>query len=331
MARQKRLQIAGGIYHVITRGINRTAIFKDRTDRCEFLSQLETTLIKFPARCYAWALMGNHLHLLLRMLDQPLSKIMSKLLAGYAVYFNHRHKRHGYLYQNRFKSILCQEEVYFQELIRYIHLNPVRAGLITSQEELDRYPWTGHAVIVGRRKAAWQTTDEVLTHFGTGKSAAMAAYRRYITDGWAMGKQERLTGGGLRRSAGGWQKVLEGARNREFWRGEDQILGDDAFVKEAMKRAEEEMDKREKRKLSGWNLESLAEKVCGLMGVKMSDLAKRGRCNTISFAKGLVVYWGQTEAGQSMTQIAKFLGMSRAGAQKAFLVGEKVARDRELK
>lgn len=125
MPRGKRLNVIGGVYHVFTRGIEQKDIFKDDTDRKEFLSRLEDALKKTKSYCYAWVLMPNHIHLMIRTGLGSLSDIARRLLTGYAVYFNRRHKRRGYLYQNRYKSILCQEDVYFQGLVRYIHLNPV--------------------------------------------------------------------------------------------------------------------------------------------------------------------------------------------------------------
>jgi putative transposase len=284
MARQKRIHIAGGIYHVITRGLERRRIFKDAADRREFLARLEDALHQTQCQCFAWALLGNHIHLLIRAFQHSLSEFMRKLLAGYAIYFNVKYKRHGYLFQNRFKSILCQEEVYFLELVRYIHLNPVRAGIIKTIDELDRYPWTGHAVIVGKQKAAWQSTDEVLIHYSTQRDQALKAYRQYLLDGWTLGKQEHLIGGGLKRSAGGWLGLKEIKRQGEFWRGEEQILGDDVFVRDALKRAEEELKKSEARKRSGLTLQRLADRVCEMMGVQVYELIKKGRRNNRSYA-----------------------------------------------
>ena len=147
MPRDKRLQITGGVYHVISRGIERRDIFMDDDDRKEFISRLEQALEKTGAQCLAWCLMSNHFHLLVRTGKQSLSDLMRKLLTGYAIYFNRKHKRHGYLYQNRYKSVLCQEDVYLLELVRYIHLNPLRVNLVSSLEALDVYPWTGHTFI----------------------------------------------------------------------------------------------------------------------------------------------------------------------------------------
>ena len=130
MPRTKRLNIAGGVYHLFTRGIERKEIFKDDKDREEFLFRLADALKKTGSVCYAWALMPNHIHLMIRAGGGSLSDIARRLLTGYAVYFNARHKRRGYLYQNRYKSIVCEEQPYLLALVRYIHLNPLRASAV---------------------------------------------------------------------------------------------------------------------------------------------------------------------------------------------------------
>jgi len=149
MPRQPRLDAPGLLQHVMARGIERREIFKDDQDRQSFLERLALILDETQTQCYAWALIPNHL--LLRTSLTPLSKVMRRLMTGYAVTFNKRHKRSGHLFQNRYKSIVCEEDSYLLELIRYIHLNPLRAGLVKDLKELDKYPWTGHSAILGKR------------------------------------------------------------------------------------------------------------------------------------------------------------------------------------
>jgi len=215
MPRSKRINVAGGVYHVITRGIERREIFKDDTDRKEFLSRLTASLTKTKSKCFAWVLMPNHIHLMLRTGSESLSDVMRGLLTGYAVYFNKRHKRQGYLYQNRYKSVLCQEDSYFQELVRYIHLNPVRAKIVEGISGLDGYPWSGHAVIMGKYKNKWQSIDEVLAWFGNKSNEARKKYREFIEGG--IGKKPAIdfNGGGLVRSAGGWIELIRSRNNRQ--------------------------------------------------------------------------------------------------------------------
>ena len=152
MPRQARLDAPGVLQHVMARGIERRKIFWDDKDRSSFLERLALILEETQTQCYAWTLIPNHFHLLLRTGPTPLSKVMRRLMTGYAVTFNHRHRRAGHLFQNRYKSVVCEEDPYLLELIRYIHLNPLRAGLVNDLKELDKYLWSGHSAILGRRK-----------------------------------------------------------------------------------------------------------------------------------------------------------------------------------
>ena len=165
MPRQARLDAPGVLQHVMARGIERRKIFLDDKDRTSFLERLAIILEETQTQCYAWALIPNHFHLLLRTGlsasadasrcragPTPLSTVMRRLMTGYAVTFNIRHRRSGHLFQNRYKSVICEEDPYLLELIRYIHLNPLRAKLVRDLKELDKYPWCGHSAILGRRK-----------------------------------------------------------------------------------------------------------------------------------------------------------------------------------
>jgi hypothetical protein len=214
-----------------------------------------------------------------------ISETMRKILSGYAIGFNRRHKRRGYLYQNRYKSILCQEDIYLLELIRYIHLNPVRAGIVKDIETLNSYPWTGHSVLIGKNKNQFQRVNEVLKIFGSKRNSAIKRYQEYIKDGWTEGKRDDLIGGGLKRSAGGWEGVLELKKIKDPWRGDERILGDGEFVNRILKKAEELMIKQEKIKQKGWTISRLAQTACELMSITEGDLKKKGRKNNISYAR----------------------------------------------
>jgi len=152
MPRQPRLDAPGVLQHVMARGIERRKIFWDDKDCNSFLDRLADILEETQTQCYAWALIPNHFHILLRTGPTPLSKVMRRFMTGYAVTFNKRHKRAGHLFQNRYKSVICEEDPYLLELIRYIHLNPLRARLVEDLKELDKYPWTGHSAILGHRQ-----------------------------------------------------------------------------------------------------------------------------------------------------------------------------------
>jgi REP element-mobilizing transposase RayT len=125
MPRKARIDAPGAVHHIIVRGIERGIIFRDDKDRNDFLTRLGKILNETKTPCFAWALIPNHFHLLLKTGSLPVATVMGRLLTGYATSFNRRYHRSGHLFQNRYKSILCQEEAYLKELVRYIHLNPL--------------------------------------------------------------------------------------------------------------------------------------------------------------------------------------------------------------
>jgi REP element-mobilizing transposase RayT len=146
MPRVARLDSPGVLQHVIVRGNEKRRIFLDDRDRRRFLDRLSQLLEDTEPLCYAWSLIPNHFHLLLLPTRCKLAVLMRRLLTGYAVTFNLIHHRTGHLFQNRSKSIICDKESYLLELVRYIHLNPMRARLVRTLEELDQYLWSGHAL-----------------------------------------------------------------------------------------------------------------------------------------------------------------------------------------
>jgi REP element-mobilizing transposase RayT len=154
MPRLARLDAPGALHHIIIRGIERRKIFRDNKDRDNFIDRLSDLLPATQTACYAWDFIPNHAHFLFRSSGE-ISTLMRRLLTGYAIYFNRRHRRHGQLFQNRYKSIICQEDMYFRELVRYIHLNPLRAKNVSDIKELNKYPYSGYSVLMGRKKHEW--------------------------------------------------------------------------------------------------------------------------------------------------------------------------------
>ena len=149
MPRKARLDAPGALHHIIARGIAHNKIFDDIVDRDFFIDRLGLILIETGTPCFAWSLIPNHFHLLLKTGARPIATVMKRLLTGHAMHYNRRHKRHGHLFQNRYKSILCQEDTYLLELVRHIHLNPLRARLVDDIKGLNKYPYAGHSVIMG--------------------------------------------------------------------------------------------------------------------------------------------------------------------------------------
>jgi len=166
---------------------------------------------------------------------------MRRFLTGYAVEYNRRHKRHGHLFQNRYISIVCEEDVYFLELVRYIHLNPLRAGLVNDLIQLNRYRWCGHSVVMGKVNYGWQNRECVLSMFGNSEKVAVRAYCQYMEEGVSMGRRPELVGGGLIRSAGGWSHIKSRLWNSEGELFDERILGSGEFVERIVGEAEEKI------------------------------------------------------------------------------------------
>ena len=307
MPRQPRIDLPGLLQHVIVRGIERSVIFVDDKDRQHFIERFGQLLVETGTDCYAWALIPNHFHLLLRINHTELSRFMRRLLTGYAVYFNRRHKRSGHLFQNRYKSIVCEEDPYQLELIRYIHLNPLRAGQVSDIEQLDTYPWCGHVVLLNQQILPGQSVDDVLLLFGKRASAARKNYRQFIIDGLAMGKRPDLLGA---------QKA-ERASVDENNSLDNRVLGSSAFVKTL---CQEEPAK------GAMSLEELQNAVATLYSIAQDDLRKRGRQNVVSKARILFCYLAVSELSYTCKAVGLELGMGTPAVSRGWRLGEVLFR-----
>jgi len=317
MPRHGRLHIEGGYYHVMGRGLERRHIFSSNDDKLDFLERLGVALVQTDSECLAFAVMSNHYHLLIRVSSAPLSRLMSKLLSGYATHYNHRNKRSGYVFQNRFKSILCDADNYLLELIRYIHLNPLKANMIETLVQLDRYRWTSHAGIMGSQPQSWFNQKAVLRLFGQQRKPAMNRYRDFIKASVKNSVNPDLSGGGLVRSYGGWDSVKELRKEHEIRIGDERILGDSDFVQAVLKKDELSITKKTDWQRKGWDLKKLVNVVCDYFEIKPSDLMQRGRQNSLSDAKSVICYWATHELGLSSTKLTQYLKISQPAISKA--------------
>ncbi|MES1949175.1 hypothetical protein C84B14_17598 [Salinisphaera sp. C84B14] len=181
MARPIRIEFAGALYHVTSRGDRREAIYEDDTDRARFLEILGQVVQDFNWVCHAYCLMTNHYHLVIETPDANLSRGMRQLNGVYAQYSNRRHRRTGHLFQGRFKGILVDGDSYLLELSRYVVLNPVRAGMVTRP---GAWPWSSYATMMGIvRSPAWLETDGLLAAFGKRRRVARQRYKAFVLDG----------------------------------------------------------------------------------------------------------------------------------------------------
>ena len=325
MPRQARIDAPGALHHVIARGIERRRIFRTKKDYVDFLARLSFLLGSTGTQCYAWSLIPNHFHLLLKTGSAPIATLMRRLLTGYAVSFNHRYGRHGHVFQNRYKSILCQEDTYLKELVRYIHLNPLRAGLVADLQALGRFAYSGHHILMGKKENDWQSMEPVLRLFGKKLTASRKQYLQYVEDGVEQGKRPELTGGGLIRSLGGWSVAKNLGKDLSFRKGDERILGDSDFVEEILKEAEESYLKRQRFLAKGIGLEQLQQTVATLFEISVDEVMGPGKERRRVRARSLLCYWAVRELEISMTDMAKEIGISVPAISKAVQRGEQYA------
>jgi len=314
--RRARLDAPGTLHHVIIRGIEKRRIVDDDSDREKFVRRLGDLAEETKTKIYAWSLMSNHAHLLLRSGPSGLPRFMRRFLTGYAVTYNLRHLRHGHLFQNRYHSIVCEEDVYFRELVRYIHLNPLRARLVSHLSELDRYPWCGHAVMMGRIKNEWQDREYGLSWFGRKEGEARRAYRKYVAEGIAWGRRPELVGGGVARSYGGWSAVLSLRKSHDKIAGDQRILGTGDFVERVLSESEEPLGHRFSIAERSKRMETILKEECQKGKIELEELRMGSRRGEIPQVRSEIAQRLVKELGMSLAGVARLLGISTSAISK---------------
>jgi len=314
MPRGPRLDAPATLHHVMVRGIERSRIFENDRDRDDFLDRLGRIIQEGEASCFAWVLIPNHAHVLLRTGPTTLVAMMRRLLTGYAVSFNLRHQRSGHLFQNRYRSIVCEENAYLLELVRYIHLNAIRAGLVKGMEGLDRFRWSGHSALMGRESRPWQAREEVLSYFGAREAVAKRRYRQFVFEGIGLGKMGELNTGRESRDGG-------------TGRRESRILGGGSFVEEVLSEAERIVRERVQLRRKGVDVEGLLEFIGKEMGVTREEILGGGRRREISQARSVFCYVCLRRVGLTGRQLSEALQMSPGGVHFASVRGETFVRE----
>jgi putative transposase len=325
MPRGPRLDSAGVLHHVIGRGIERRTIFRDDTDRDDFVARLSTLVLKTATPLYAWALIPNHFHLLVRSGAAPISTLMGTLLGGYARAFNRRHHRVGYLFQGRFKSIVVEEEPYFLELVRYIHLNPVRASIVAGLEALDTYPWAGHAGLLSRTVPAWQDTRFVLAQFAAAAGPARRQYRAFVADRLQEGARPELVGGGLRRSRAGWLFTEKLARGRENWTFDERVLGSSEFVQRLIDDARRPTPAPPVDPAAV--MPHIIRRVAQHYQLGTAEIVGNGHRPAAVAARAIVSYLALCRHGLTLSAVAAYLGVSRFSVARGFQRAQQLGVD----
>ena len=305
MPRGPRVDGPGCLHHVMLRGIERRRIFRDDRDRRDLLNRLSRILPETGMPCYAWALMPNHVHLVLRTGAIPVATVMARVNTGYALRFNQRHARVGYLFQGRYKSLLVEREEYLLALVRYVHLNPLRAGIVSSLEELGRHRWTGHATLMGNGDALFQDAQGILAQFGGTTNEGRRRMLEWMRcdSASSVGIQERLLA-----PEAEW---LGAPGTRREPRASDATAPPGGRF-------------RERRRLSAGKKSGLPEliaRVCMRRGVSEGEILARVRSRPVSDARAEIVYRACAELGLAGVAVGRALGLSKGGVSQARVRG----------
>jgi hypothetical protein len=241
---------------------------------------------------------------------------MRRWLTGYAIAFNRRHKRVGHLFQNRYKSIVCEEEAYFQELARYIHLNPLRAGLVASLRDLDRYRWCGHSAVLGSYSIPWQDRRYVLERFGRTETEAVRAYRMFVAEGLPLGRRPDLVGGGLVRSLGGWAAVSAMRPRKPTDIADPRVLGHSDFTERILRETDERRQRNWTPTERALHVETIIQTACSAAGITTEELAAGSRRGSIPKVRSTIAKELVTRLGLSLSDAARHLGVTTSAISR---------------
>jgi len=300
MVRRPRIHVPGALYHVITRGNRRHEIFLDDRDLDRFLTYLAESKKRYSFCLYAYALMRNHLHLLLEVGEVSLSRIMQSLLSRYGRYFNMSHGEVGHLLQGRYKAIVCDKDAYLLELVRYIHLNPVRGKIVEAPEN---YVWSGHLSYLG--KAGGDLIDEefVLGQLSENRSVARQRYRQFV-----------------------WEGISGEHQEKDYQVKDQRYLGEDDFI---------EWIEKETERSESWvydvALEAISERAGRAMGIKVEKLHSVTREREGACGRGLVVYMAKRISDYTIKELADYFRRSAATISEAIVkVEDHLEKDKAL-
>ena len=275
MGRRPRLHYPGAFYHVISRGNRRERIFRSQADFQHFQLLLREIKEQNGFTLYAYVLMPNHFHMLLQVAEKPLSKVMQSLLYRYTRHYNRRYRQVGHLFQGRYRAIVCDKESYLLELVRYLHLNPVRAGMVRHP---GNYPWSSHRAYMGDKDSVGIAAEEILSCWSKKKKRAVAAYEQFVLDGIGQGHKE------------------------DYYRVKEQrYLGDEEFVEKVERRVE----KLEEVFPIHVTVEQIVNRVGQEYGRSVGEIVGRGRGRREAELRAIVCYVGREIGGLKLAQAAK--------------------------
>jgi REP element-mobilizing transposase RayT len=294
--RKPRLEIEGALYHIYSRGNNRQLIFLSDDDYRKFVAQLDRQKRKLPFYLYAYCLMPNHFHLLIERREDFISQIMQRLLTAYSQYHNRKYGKCGHLLQGRYKAILCQSDQYLAELVRYIHLNPVRAKIVASPED---HPYSSHRAYLGLEQSQLVDVEPLLRPFGGTKRLARARFEQFVRAGVNLGHRD------------------------EFYRADGgRLLGAEEWITETKNRVGEiprgaRPQFKAESKVDTSALLSAAERLTGLQSI---DICGPRKSRSIVVVKEAIIVVGR-ELGASNADLARLLGIAGSSVSRRYDAG----------
>jgi REP-associated tyrosine transposase len=299
MSRKPRIEFEGAFYHVITRGNQRQKVFKDKDDFLKYLEILSNYKTRYKYFLYAYTLLNNHIHLLAETQEIPLSKILQGINQSYTTYFNRKYKTVGHLFQGRYKAILCDKDEYLLSLVKYIHLNSVRAKIVKSPDE---YQWSSHRSYIKKADGGdIIDTDQVLRMFSEDKQRARKLYNAFMSDGLIVRKEDIYNTIGQR------------------------ILGSEEFLVRVMERYDGEL-KKEKRERE-YTLYEIAKGVEKIYGVRLKQIREKSKSEMITLGRRLLSLVA-TEYGYKGKEIGLYIRKDPAIVTRD--LKEKVLLEREM-
>lgn len=282
MARPPRVEFPGALYHVISRGNHGQKVFRVPADYARYAALLEQYRMRYDFLLYAYVLMPNHAHLLLETGASPLSRIMQGLQQSYTLYFNRRYRLQGHLFQGRYKALLCQKDLYLLELVRYLHLNPVRAGLVATPQA---YRWSSHYTYLTGKGSPGVNITPVLARFGRTRTLAVREYRHFIQAGHGQGHRPDL-----------------------YRATDQQYLGDEAFLKDVTRRRPDHAPPRPVQ----ITLPEVAAAVSRATGVDRHSITAKSRERAAAQARALIAYLAREIAAIPIATSARYLARDQA-------------------
>jgi REP element-mobilizing transposase RayT len=274
MARKLRIHFSGAVYHVMLRGNAGDPVFFADRDRYRFYLILQSAAETYGCRFHAFCLMTNHIHLVMEVGEMPLSRIMQNISLRFTKWINTSQRRTGHVFQGRYKALLIDADPYLLELVRYVHLNPVRAGIVPS---VDDWPWTGHRAYLGKETLPWLMTEWVLSMLAPNIGKARSAYNAFIADGFGEGRRDDFHSG-----------TCEG-----------RLLGDDNFVDAALGKANQQRQTT--------TVADILSVVSCMYGKSLEELQAPGKSRPYTEARAMASLLVQEMPHLSLTELAKML------------------------